>query len=1353
MTSRLLLYLRAMTLLIAASCSFLTASATHTGRMFTDPVFSSGVYKGFCRDNDGFLWIATEGGLLKFDGNNYVLYRHEENDSTTLSDSRMITLLTDTKGRVWAATANGLNLYNPYTDSFKRIKLPSMSYDGFIIDITEQHDGTITFIVAGTGLFLVDETSGEPRAVRYSFNLTDESQQDCVTQGKNGNLYIGLRSGIVYSVSPNGQPKPIKVANGYFNGMIAEADGNILVNSVNELYRIYIEDGHRVEKIFSSDDPKMRLDNFTLGADGIVYMSTSGNGIWKIAPGQKKIEPYSSIYLPSIDIHNAKLGAIYADKHGNLWIGCQYKGVACIPYNSIPFNYHLISDAFNDFRGGFDGFAVCGDKIALGYGNTVMVVTPEGKKLFQKEIKGKGDICSIKYIGGDKVLLGISNDGIYEMSLKDGSLRSILEIPGKYLSIEMCDLPGGDLLIGFYGLGLMRYNPVKKTQKWYPYDSNGGRLNNPFISTMKITPDSAAVWIGLYGGISNFDIKADTLLTLNQSPFIKGATYAFAPLDDGSVLAGTSHGLIHYATDGNVRRKFTTNDGLTDNDIRSISVDPKGGKWIGTQRGLSYMPANSEEIVVYYGGYGLFEKTFPFSGELSDNRIVLGSNLGITVFNPDSIPAVSFKGKVKVSSIMLNGERINRSTEIDGKKVMKGEEPLCLRLPYKNNSLTFNLSTLDFRDAANVRYLWRLTGYSDKWTTTAPGDNVVYLPHLDPGKYELHIKAMDNNVSSDETIVTIAISTPWYMSIVAKAIYAIIFLALIALILIVMAKKREEKMNEAKIRFFIDVSHDIRSPTTLILTPLESLLKEPLPAAVNEKLRTMYRNGQRILSLVNQLLDLRKIEKGGMRLLCRQTELDTFIEELVEMFKPQAADKKISLGFKNEGGVPQKTWVDRDNFDKILVNIISNAIKYTPDGGNIEVVLKGVDDENLGKCAQVSVIDTGIGLGNKTQEQIFERFYRARENHSSGIAGVGIGLDLCRQLTLLHHGTISGANRSDGVKGSVFTVRIPLAEDAYAPSELHRKENADGENAPSDKHLRIDKIHPSESADKPRKKRLAISRRILVVDDDAELLKYIQRHLEETGYKTETANNGSDAMKIINKGEIDLVVSDVKMPVMDGLTFLRLMRSNVNTHHIPFIILSSKNEIADRIEGWEHGADGYLGKPFNIEELDTMIENLIGNRLKLKGKYSGAQNTDNLIAPPDVKGYDEALMEKIMRIINEHIDNPELNVEMLGQSIGISRVQLHRKLKEIIGMTPSDFIRNIRLKRACLLLEKPDLEVTQVAYAVGFSSQPHFSTAFKRYTGFSPTEYRAKCQSGDTPPRPVDPTDSAAFGTVEEPRP
>lgn len=1313
------------------------AVTARTGRMFSDPAFTVGIYEDFCRDDDGFLWIATDNGLIKFDGNNYFYYRHDENNPGTISDNRIIHVFADSRGRVWAATSNGLNLYDAQSDSFQRITLPSINYSGYIADICEQTDGTITFIVGGLGLYIIDETGERPTAVRYLLNRTAELGFNCLTSAPDGRLYVGTNNGKVAIVNRNGNVSEVSVTDAYITDIVIEDNGDILLSSVNDIFRISADD-NSVSTICSDNDGCKYIKNFTKSPDGSVYYSTAADGLWKIEPGASEATRYPDVYLPSISLKDTKLGSIHADSDGYLWIGCNYRGLACIPREAIPFSYHPLSSSLPDFCGGLGGFAVWGNKIIVGFANSVAELDSSGRKLSQVDIPSHGAVTSLT-TSGDRLYIGVSNDGIWSISLPDGrELRKVLDYPGKYPSLKTCVLPDGDILAGFHGIGLMRYNPSTGSRKWYESDTEGGRLNNPYFTSMELSADSSAVWIGLYGGISYYDIAADELSPLDQAPFVKGATFALEPQSDGSVMAGTSHGLVHYDPHKFLLRKYTTLDGLTDNDVRAVITDRNGGWWIATKRGLNHMSADGKDISVYYGGYGLKENAFSFGRPTADSDIVLGSDLGITMFCPDSIPETGFDAKVRVTSMLLNGERINNLTEINGRKVITSAEPLSIRLPYKDNALTLRLSTLDFRDGANVRYMWRLSGYSNDWVISAPGDNVIYLPHLDPGSYSLSLKAMDNNIYSEESHIFIKISTPWYMGNVAKAIYLLIILSVIVLSAIVMKKKREEKIYDAKIKFFMDVSHDIRSPITLMLTPLESLLREPFSPAVNEKLRVMHRNGQRILSLINQLLDLRKIEKGGMRLLCRKTDLTAFVGELVDMFKPQAADKKITLTFDHSGQPDEKVWIDRDNLDKILVNIISNAIKYTQPGGEITVLLSTANSLKSGGVSSViRVTDTGIGLDPRNLDKIFTRFYRGRENHTAGTAGVGIGLDLCRRLTELHHGTISGRNRTDGIRGSEFTVTIPVSESAYAPSELQREHDNEEETTGyasirNDRNIvGNDLTTPDNHNTISRRRNIAHAKRILIVDDDAELRQYIDHHLEELGYRTVTASDGSQAMKIITEESVDLVVCDVKMPVMDGLTFLRLVRNNINLHHIPVIILSSKSDIADRIEGWDRGADGYLSKPFSINELDSLIDSLIDNRLRLKGKYSGVQDTKSSTPEPEIKGYDEALMERIISIINDNIDNPGLNVEMLGQSAGISRVHLHRKLKDLIGMTPSNFIRNTRLKQACILLQKPDVEVTQIAYAVGFTSQTYFSTAFKKFTGFSPSEYRAKYLSGE----------------------
>lgn len=1302
-----------------------------TARFFCDTEVVAGDYSGFCQDSDGFLWIGTDRGLFRFDGNSYDIYRHDDSSPGSLSDSRILGLLCDSKGRVWVATANGLNLYEPLTDTFRVIPLSSNDFYGYIIGIGEQSDGTVTFIVSGVGLYVVDDGKDEPVAVRFLSGTPFEKEINSIVCTETGKVYLGSHHGTVYSVARNGGIATIRVSDGsYIQGLALEEDGNVLVCMLNDVYRI---DTSTDELTRLATDNLIYISRLSNSANGRVYVATSGDGLWEVPTRSMRIEPSSDIDSPFMNLRAAKVGAVYAASGGNLWLGCNYYGIVMVPGKQLPFLYRRLADTFPDFGGGLSALAVWDSNLLVGLDKgRLALFSPDGKLRMHTTIPTGGTITSIEVTGGAKAFVGVANEGVWELDILSGVLKKLVDIPGKYPSLVVCEGKKDELFWGVHGEGLLRYNRKTGERIWLPYDPAGNMFTNPYITALQMTSDGK-LWIGLYGGIACYDLKADSLIRIEQEPFLKGATFAFASGGDSTLLVGTSHGLIHLDTRKGMLRKYTTADGLTDNDVRSIVVDDKGGKWIGTMRGLSYQTSDNSKIYSYHGGYGLVETAFNYTQYSPvDCRIYLGSNLGITSFTPDAVPSPGFDHIVRVSALFLNGKRLVPSAEYDGIGMIDGPaiNPDRLNLPYKDNALTLRLSMMDFRDASNVCYMWRFG--DGNWMQSPPGENLIYLPHMDSGDYELEIRAMENNVTSTPTRIKIHISTPWYLSGIAKGMYLLIFIMLLVLGWIVLKKKREEKLNEARIKFFIDVSHDIRSPMTLILSPLESLLKQPFDDDVRAKLQTMYRNAHRILSLVNQLLDIRKLEKGKMRLSCHRTDMNSFVGELVEMFRPQAMEKKQTLLFRSAEKLPD-VWLDRDNFDKILVNLISNAIKYTPSGGSIEVRVEAVEDEKIGACVRLSVIDTGIGLDRKTEARIFERFYRVRENHAPATAGFGIGLDLCRRLVELHHGSITGHNRTDGIKGSEFSVTLPLDTSCYGTEELVAGEAAVDSGVC--KHL----VMPA-GASVVRESQMyvgkSVFRRILVVDDDDELRGYLCSQLGDS-YQVREASDGSEALRIVGDWLPDLIVSDVMMPEMDGLTLLKRLKSNVDTHHIPFVLLSSKTALADRMAGWEKGADGYLGKPFNIEELESLIDALIENRLRVKGKFSGFQNMEGKIAAPEIKGNDEVLLDRIMNVINHNIDDSQLNVEKLSQEVGLSRAHLHRKMKELIGMTPSDYIRNIRLRRACELLRRPDIEVTQVAYKLGFTSQSHFSAHFKRFTGYSPSEYRAKCIAGVEPEFPV----------------
>ena len=501
---------------------------------------------------------------------------------------------------------------------------------------------------------------------------------------------------------------------------------------------------------------------------------------------------------------------------------------------------------------------------------------------------------------------------------------------------------------------------------------------------------------------------------------------------------------------------------------------------------------------------------------------------------------------------------------------------------------------------------------------------------------------------------------------------------------------------------------------TLIISPLETLLKRDYDETTSKALRSMYKNANRIIGLINQLLDIRKIDKGQMQIACSETDLVGFIDDLFQTFDYQSEKRKKEL----------PVWIDRNNFDKVLVNIFSNAFKYTPDHGEITVKLTTGNNKKetgaLRNYAEITVLDTGEGIDENKLEKIFERFYQASADLASAPIGFGIGLNLCRLLVELHHGTIVASNRKDR-KGSCFVIRIPIGN-----SHLKKEEMVE-QLAMNRVALQTPSYELMEDTGKRKSGRSKTHYKVLIVDDDEDVREFLQAELGGM-YRVFACRNGAEGLQIALKQLPDLIVSDVVMPEMDGFTLVRKLKGNNNTSHIPVILLTSKTEHTDRIQGLDKGADAYLTKPFVVEELSTLIASLIANRMLLKGKYSGAQDQEDKVKAVEVKSNDEILMERVMKVVNGHLDNPELNVEMLAEQVGLSRVQLHRRMKELTGIPASEFIRNIRLKQAAVLLKDKKMNISQVAYAVGFTNHTHFSTAFKRFYGVSPTDYMASAE-------------------------
>ena len=653
---------------------------------------------------------------------------------------------------------------------------------------------------------------------------------------------------------------------------------------------------------------------------------------------------------------------------------------------------------------------------------------------------------------------------------------------------------------------------------------------------------------------------------------------------------------------------------------------------------------------------------------------------------------------VKLTGFYIAGQPVNTLTESDGCMIADGPtiETDSYEVSYLDNSVTLEFSLLDFNSPRNIIYEYRIN--NARWLQTREGENSIQLSHLQPGTYQIEVRALSAGVCSETKTITVEVTPPWYRSGWAYMIYFLGIMGLIALVGWLWKRSANQQLDEEKMKFLINTTHDIRSPLTLIMGPLAKLKTLVGEGEGKAYIETIDRNAQRLMLLVNQILDERRIDKHQMQLHCRETNMVDFISGICKLYQYNANQRNITFTFEHDKD-HVLAWVDRIHFDKVVSNLLSNAFKYTFDGGEVKVVLREQE-----KDIEIKVVDNGTGIKEEDKERLFTRFYQGRNSDDLGMQGTGIGLNLSQAIAQLHGGKIKADNRSDR-QGACFTVTLPKGNTHLKPDQIVTDSPAR-------------EVLSDGNGDKRRFRQF----KVLVVDDDQEIADYIINELGSR-YKFNHAPNGKEGLKMLLTDDYDLVISDVMMPEMDGITLLKRIKDNPQISEIPVIMLTSKAEVEHKLEGLKSGADAYIAKPFSMEELHIQIDNLIDNVRRLRGKFSGAVQQEKRVENIEVKGNDDALMERVMRSVNAHLSDPNFNIDALASDVGISRAQLHRKMKEITGISSGKFLRNLRMEQAARLLREGAVNVSQVADRVGYDDRAHFSTAFKTHFGQSPTEY------------------------------
>lgn len=1270
-------------------------SYANSGRLYTSNDMSSSLIRCIIQDKYGFIWVGTNYGLNRFDGYKFSTYLCNPADTTTIQDNDIVKLYPYSKEFLFVATNRGLYKYSYLTNCFQHIVLEKKDEKIRVSSLIEDGKHNLLIGTAGYGAYRLDMTTGKvTRLSRKSANSVDDFFAMLFFDDE-GYLWQANHTKVLRKYKYNG--KSIKLVSVYepkdlfgISKLYATDKKGFFVAHAGGIMR-YDYASHsfsRYDFDFSAHQGAGYISAVTLDKYGNLWLGTSGDGTFKIPHGSRKAYRVE-LNNQSFIFDNAHISDLLIDRDGNQWYGCYMKGLFLSNKDNNVF--HPVSldelgagmETISSVVGVADGlmlFVVKNHGLYLldeKTGNTKLLQSPAGP------IKVYSDFRKNVYVYG--------RDGIFEYDWKHQTYRLLLPANGLSLDYMRVDA-AGNIYFTSQGNGLYVWN--RKSGKMTQYLMDDKRphktICNNWISEIRL--DSRGwLWCATANGVSCMDTKTGYFDIILSRPLLEGKTcYSTLELSDGKIAIATEMGLYLYDRKKQQTTPWPHSESISGLRIYSLKKDVKGNLWMSTAQGIWCYDSKAKSFFSFEKGNGLLTKEYLAGvvGSTSDGVICYGNSEGLTYFRPSQVKDYN----EKTSAIYLSG------VLLDGKMAPFIGDNLSVPSDFKSIVLSF--SQLDYQSVGNIVFQYRING--GKWISNAAGDNSFNFTGLSYGHYRIEVRIYCNGkYSTYKKVINLDVLAPWFLTVWAKLIYLFLILGLTAAAIIVYLRKKKRDLEEAKMQFLINATHDIRSPLTLIMEPLKKL-KERLGNAEEYQadIDTIDRNAQRLLTLVNQILDKRRLDKHQTNLSCRETNLVEFSQGLVSLFTYNANLRGINIRLEMPE-TPVNAWIDRNKLDKAIANLLSNAFKYTPNGGEIIFRIEKQDKKVL-----LYVIDSGKGLGkNDDAKTLFERFYQGQNSADMHLGGSGIGLNLCRSIVRLHGGDVYAHNREDGKSGACFIIELPLGKEHLKDSQINSDYVVNGK--------KLQRSGASKNS------------KILLVDDDIEICRYIKTELSDW-YRFVICNNGKEALKQLLTDDFDLVVSDVVMPEMDGITLLRNIKGNANISHVPVIMLTSKSEISDRLEGIKLGADAYLAKPFSLEELHLTIDNLIDNVRRLKGKFSGALKQDDKVEKIEVKGNDEELMERIMKVVNENLSDSDFNVEKMCDEVGVSRTQLHRKLKEMTGVPTSEFLRNIRLNEAARLIRERKINITQVSYMVGFANNSHFSTAFKKYFGMSPSEYAAK---------------------------
>ncbi|MFA9390779.1 MAG: two-component regulator propeller domain-containing protein [Prolixibacteraceae bacterium] len=1294
--------------------------------------FTFGSINQIIEDSHGFIWFSSQHGLFKYNTASIEKYIHIPNDPTSISSNAINCMSKDPSGTLWFATNNGICFYNEEKEIFNTPVWTNTKGDtiqGIINQIICPADSQILFL-SGNYLFrlkpgssTVDTVSINPKDNRPTFIYTDEANR----------IWLKSTEGVVYwadlpynvfhhfgSIVNNRVLTMLFTQNKLWIGY--EWEGADCYNINGDLIAHYgenVDEAHnigsnRVRKIVTDDSSNIWLATY----NGIALLN------------DKSIQHFNSKNTPGIS--HSSIYDIFTDSKGGTWVSTWSGKLAY----SNPFDKlftHLSSDiGLSDNV--ISSFVEVGTNLWIGteggglnYYNTQQQTI----KSFNIDNNRNLNVKSLAVDNHGSFWVGTFNNGLWRLSqfnkegLPDKRERVI---DGGFYSLAIV---GNTLYAGSYFLGLYSINTQTlsiENLRWNSNDPNSlssNQVRSLFVDHNKI------LWVGTQTGLNRKQLGESTFERFISHPsdsnsLSSNLIYSIYEDADYTIWVGTSSGLNKLNPNNNSFTCYTPANGLSGYEIYGITQDKQNNLWLSTDNGITQFNPNNFECRNFYASDGLQGNMFnPGSVfKTKEDKLYFGGPNGASEISPRQIKMNPQQPDVVVTGIHINNQEVKpwNPNSILAKSIVTLKE---LELKYNQNSISFEFVATNFLNPGKNQFKYRLLNYDNQWVNAGKQRTATFTK-IPPGGYVFQVLAANNdgiwNTVPKE--ILIRINSPWWQRWYAYSFYLIVVILLVFFIqreifirqrlkhevLIEKVKSTSEKeLTQNKLQFFTNISHEIKTPLSLILYPLDVLIKNrENDKELIEYLKIIQRNGKRLRNIIHQVIDIRRIDAQKLSFKPVETNAVPILNEITDCFSLEARDKNIT--FKTQFNYEKLTIsVDPDKFDNIVFNLLNNAFKFVPSDGEVSISAEIQSGEQTiligpqieGNYLEISIFNAGSFIPEHEFTSIFERFTQSKSNSREG---TGIGLNMVMEYLKLHNGNLNV--ESNEAFGTTFIVRFPVSVDQQMPLKPIDTAPLTIADAP----LEVYNSHNSVGS----KKKL-----ILVVEDNAELRIFLKKSLVKH-FSVITASNGENGLQAAFEFNPDLIVSDVMMPVMDGFEMCAAIKEDENTSHIPVLLLTALSEDESKIKGYQKGADAYISKPFNEYLLLTQITNLIQSRQKLKEAFLSPNSN---LTEFDTGDAEFSFIEKASRLVESNLLDANFSVETLAEKLRISRTSLHRKIKAHTDQSTSEFIRFVRLKKALTMLRSGEKSIDEIGYAVGFNSASYFSSCFKKQFGKSPKEF------------------------------